>query len=122
MTTIDALRHELLSAESILNTQYSFDLAEPCYVRCLQLIANAPEQREQIIKLFISMCMSGEVSDEPVAFLMHALRWPEIQDWAQYQLQSMENPLRNGRRFEKIVAAFDEEWENKEFYKIFSKE
>lgn len=117
---IQALRTELLIAESILNTQYSFDLAEPSYIRCLELILSAPEQRDQLGKLIASMFASGEVSDEPVAFLMHALRWPEIQTWAQEQLNSLKNPVADGRPFEKIIASFSDDWENKVFYKLFS--
>lgn len=118
-TSIEGLRLELLNAESILNTQYSFDLAEPSYIKCLQQIADMPEQHEQIVKLIIRMFTNGDVSDEPVAFLMHALRWAEIYDWAQGQLASMESPIVNGRPFVKIIAAFKEDWENKEFYKMF---
>lgn len=117
---IQALRTELLNAESILNTQYSFDLAEPSYIRCLELIAGAPEQRDQLGRLITSMFTNGEVSDEPVAFLMHALRWPEIQAWAREQLGSLKNPVANGRPLEKIIAAFCDDWENREFYKLFS--
>lgn len=120
MTMIDALRAELLKAESILNTQYSFDLAEPNYVKCLQLIAEVPEQREQVANLITSLFTSGEVSDEPIAFLMHALRWPAVLDWAKNRLQQMENPVADGRPLEKIVAAFGDDWENRNFYKTFS--
>jgi hypothetical protein len=119
-TMIDALRAELLEAESILNTQYSFDLAEPNYVKCLQLIAEVPEQREQVANLITSLFTSGEVSDEPVAFLMHALRWPDVFDWAKNRLRGLENPIADGRPLEKIVAAFSDDWENKNFYKMFS--
>jgi len=118
--TIDKLRAELLNAEMILNTQYSFDLAEPSYIKCLQLIADVPEQHEQIVQLIISMFIKKEVSDEPIAFLMHVLRWTEIRDWARNQLRSMENPIKDGRPFVKIIAAFDDDWENKEFYKMFN--
>ena len=116
---VHALRAELLSAEAILNTQYSFGLAEPSYIKCLELIAGAPEQRDQLGKLITSMLASGEVSDEPVAFLMHVLRWPEVLDWARNQLRHLKNPIANGRPIEKIIAAFSDDWENREFYKMF---
>ena len=119
-TMIDALRAELLKAELILNTQYSFDLAEPNYVKCLQLIAEVPEQREQVADLITSLFTSGEVSDEPVAFLMHVLRWPDVLDWAKNRLRRLESPIADGRPLEKIVAAFSDDWENKNFYKTLS--
>lgn len=120
LARIDALRAELLKAESILNTQYSFDLAEPTCVKCLQLIAEVPGQREQVADLITSLFTSGELSDEPVAFLMHVLRWPDVFDWAKNRLQRLENPIADRRPLEKIVAAFGDDWENKNFYKTFS--
>lgn len=121
MDAIDALRTELKQAESVLNTQYSFDLAEPHYLRCLQIINEAPGERAAIVDLLKTVLVSGEVSDEPIAYLMHALRWPEIRDWAQSRVQSLSDPLAHGRHFQKVIAAYSDNWENKMFYKRFSK-
>jgi hypothetical protein len=121
MDAIDALRTELKQAESVLNTQYSFDLAEPHYLRCLQIINEALGERAAIVDLLKTVLVSGEVSDEPVAYLMHALRWPEIRDWAQSRVQSLSDPLAHGRHFQKVIAAYSDNWENKMFYKRFSK-
>lgn len=111
------LQEQLLAAEHILSTQYSFELAEPNYLECLELIGAMPEQRLKIINLITSMFLEGEISDEPVAYLMHHLRWPEVLDWAHGQLRSMQNPVAQGRPIEKILAAFSDSWENNEFYK-----
>lgn len=59
------------------------------------------------------------MSDEPIAFLMHALRWSEIRDWAQARLSQLNDPLAHGRQFQKILAAYSDEWENK-IYKRFA--
>jgi hypothetical protein len=120
MDAVNALRAELLQAESILNTKYSFDLAEPYYLRSLQIIAEASNERAAIIDLLKTMLVSGEVSDEPIAYLMHALRWPEIRDWAQARLREVQDPLAHGRHFQKVIAAYSDEWENKAFYKKFT--
>lgn len=120
MDAINALQAELQQAESVLNTQYSFDLAEPCYLRSLEIIGKAPAERVAIIDLLKGMLIRGEISDEPVAYLMHVLRWPEIRDWAQARVQELSNPLAHGRHFQKILAAYSDNWENRVFYKKFS--
>jgi len=120
MSAIEKLRAELLKAELILNTKYSFSLAETNYVNCLQIIDEFPEQRPKFVQLLKSMFLNGEVSDEPIAFLMHALRWSEILDWAQNESQHLKNPIGHARPFMKIAAAFDDNWENGEFYKLFN--
>jgi hypothetical protein len=122
VTDLDVLREELLHAEKILDTEYSFDRAEPSYVCCLEIIGDAEDQRAQIVALITSLFSSGQLSDEPVAVLMHKLRWPEVRRWAEAELHGLENPKINGRPFEKIIAAFSDDWENKEFYKMFAAE
>ncbi|QKY12154.1 hypothetical protein [Janthinobacterium lividum] len=122
VNNVNLLRKELLDAETVLDTQYSFELAEPNYVRCLQLINAAPEQHGPFVELLISMFLERVVSEEPIAVLMHVLRWPEIREWAEDQLRSLDNPIAYGRPLEKIIAAFDDQWENREIYKMFSVE
>lgn len=118
---IDDLKRELLAAEHILNTQYSFEKAEPNYLRCLEIIESAPEMRPQFSELLKSLFDANEVSDEPLAFLMHALRWPEVREWAEGSIRRMSNPIADGRPLEKVIEAFNDEWENKEFYELFRK-
>ena len=122
MTELDMLREELLRAEKILDTEYSFDKAEPSYVRCLEIIGNAEDKRAQIVALITSLFSSGQLSDEPVAVLMHKLRWPEVRRWAEAELHALANPKINGRPLEKIIASFSDDWENKEFYRMFAAE
>lgn len=55
MDAINALRAELRQAESILNTKYSFELAEPCYLRSLQIIAEASSERAAVVDLLKTM-------------------------------------------------------------------
>ena len=121
ITSIDALKNELLEAERVLYTEYSFEKAEPNYLRCLEIIESAPGMRPQFAALLMSLFTEKEISDEPIAFLMHKLRWPEIRDWVERDLAQMKNPMANGGPLEKIIMAFSENWENKEFYHLFSK-
>lgn len=119
MLPIDELHQQLLEAERILDTEYSFDLAEPAYLRCLDVIAEHPGDRPEFVRLLTSLFLEGQLSDEPVAFLMHRLRWPEVREWAQGQINSMADPRIHGRPFVKIINGFSDDWENKAFYKTF---
>ncbi|WMW80822.1 hypothetical protein RF679_00740 [Undibacterium cyanobacteriorum] len=119
---IQELKNELLAAENILNTEYSFEKAEPNYCRCLEIIYGAPESKSQFVDLMTSLFESNQVSDEPLAFLMHSLRWPEIRAWAENKLRQMPNPIATGRPLEKLIEAFNEDWENQQFYELFTKE
>jgi hypothetical protein len=119
---INMLKNELLAAEHILNTEYSFEKAEPQYLRCLEIISGAPAMKQQFAALMTSLFEANQISDEPLAFLMHALRWQEVRDWAEKKIREMPNPIATGRPLEKVIEAFDDDWENKDFYKVFSKE
>jgi hypothetical protein len=118
---IEALKSELLAAENILNTEYSFEKAEPNYVKCLDIINSAPEMRQQFAGLLTSLFDDGRVSEEPLAFLMHVLRWVEVRNWAEDSIREMPNPIATGRPLEKVIEAFSDDWENQEFYELFAK-
>jgi hypothetical protein len=120
MLPVDEFRQQLLEAERILDTDFSFDLAEPAYVCCLELVKDNPTERADFAHLLTSLFLEGRISDEPVAFHMHKLRWPEVREWAQGQLNTMAEPVLHGRPFLKIINAFADDWENAEFYKTFS--
>lgn len=117
---LEALKLELLAAEEVLNTEYSFDLAEPHYVRCLEIIDRQAVSRSNVIALIESLFASKSISDEPVAVLVHKLRWPEFRVWAEKELRKLDRPKVNGRPLEKILAAYGDDWENRVFYKMFS--
>jgi len=103
-----------------LNSEYSFDKAESNYLRCLEIIRRAPEMRSEIIDLLKSLFDTRAISSEPVAYLMHVLRWPEMRDWAEVKLSQLPNAIATGAPLEKMIEAFSDDWENREFYKLFS--
>ena len=111
------LERELLQAEHVLNTEYSFDLAEPNYLRCLQVIQEAPELQPQVEALLIELFETRRVSDEPIAYLMHKLRWPGVQAWMERKLKELPHSIAGGVSYEKVLAAYSDSWENREFYK-----
>jgi hypothetical protein len=113
---LNALRAELQAAEHMLSTQYSSELAEPNYRRCLSLIEAHERNRRQIVELMTSMFDSGEITEEPIAYLMHCLRWEEVRSWAEAKLRAMEHPMLYGRALGRICEAFADNWEDREFY------
>lgn len=107
---------ELIAAEDTLNNEYSFELAEPNYLRCLKIIRSAPHMTEDFTRSMIRLYDSKAVSDEPLAYLMHVLKWPKVASWAEERLRALNNPIATGASLEKILAAYDDDWENREFY------
>lgn len=115
-TVIAELERELLAAEHVLRTEYSFDLAEPRYRACLDLISKAAEQRHEMAELLIDMYTSKRIRSEPVAYLMHVLRWPVIQDWASQSLREDPTSIATGAGRANILAAYSDDWDNRDFY------
>lgn len=119
MSPIDEFKEHLLEAEHVLDTEFSFDLAEPNYLRCLEVVAANPLHRVQFARALTDLFEDKLVSDEPVAFLMHALQWSEIRSWAEESLRAMASPDIHGRPYEKIIKAYEPDWTNREFYRLF---
>ncbi|MEJ5128875.1 hypothetical protein WH367_22745 [Comamonas sp. MYb21] len=112
------VREELLKAEHVLDTGFSFDMAEPFYRRCLGLIEAAPNDQQEIERLVIEMFRTKQVSSEPLAYLMHVLRWEGVRDALEADLQNQVAPLATGVEQTKILAAFEPDWENRLFYRF----
>lgn len=113
---INNFKRELRAAEKVLNAEYSFELAEPNYLRCLEIVRAHPDMRAQFVSSLIGLYETQEVSDEPVAYLMHVLKWSEVAAWAEERLRASPDPIATGASLEKVLAVYDENWENKEFY------
>jgi hypothetical protein len=113
---INDFNRQLRTAEGILNTEFSFELAESNYLRCLEIVRANPDMRTQFVSSLTSLYEAKEVSDEPIAYLMHVLRWPEVASWAEEKLRTSRDSIATGASLEKILAAYNENWENKEFY------
>lgn len=116
MSPIDELRSHLLEAERILATEFSFDLAEPCYLRCLEIVRANPDQRVAFAAALTEAFDQGLICDEPVAYLMHVLEWSEVRTWAESCLRAMAHPIADGRPLEKIIEAYAADWGHREFY------
>jgi hypothetical protein len=113
---VEDITAELLKAQDVLNTQFSANLAEPYYKKCLELIAGNPQVRRQVESRLLELFVSHKISDEPLAYLMHVLRWPVIKASLERSARQFANPIVEGVDIAKVLEAYEEMWENKEFY------
>lgn len=113
---VEDVERLLLTAEHILGTEYSFDLAEPTYRVCLELIVGAPDERPALSALLIAMYENKRVSDEPIAYLMHSLSWSEVREWAEQSLRADPGSIATGAGRVNILAAYSDDWDNRDFY------
>ena len=115
---VNAFQVELVQAENVLDTQFSFETAEPHYRKCLSIIDQAPEYQGEFEMLLLKMYFKQMISDEPLAYLMHVLRWENIKRTLEFELFNDPAAIATGRGHEKVLAAYDDEWLNKDFYKF----
>lgn len=115
---VNAFQVALVQAENVLDTQFLFELAEPHYRKCLSIIEQAPEYRGEFEALLLKMYVKRLISDEPLAYLMHILRWKNIKRTLENELFNDPVAIATGRGHEKVLAAYDDKWLNKDFYKF----
>jgi hypothetical protein len=115
---ISDLYEQLVQAEHVLDTQYSFELAEPHYRKCLSIIEHAPAYQKEFEDLLLKMYFEKVISDEPLAYLMHVLRWPNVRKDLELKITHDPTAIATGRSHEKILSAYHDEWANRDFYKF----
>lgn len=113
---LECVRTELLQAEHVLCTDFSFDLAEPNYVRALSAIRGAAGYECNFERLLLTLFRTKEVSEEPLAYLMHKLRWEGVRQELEKDRRALEYPILHARPIDRILEAYDDRWENREFY------
>ena len=84
------------------------------YQRCLAYIRSDPNLQSEFERRTLELFESKQVSDEPVAYLMHVLRW--VRRHLEQKLREMAHPIATGAPYEKVLAAYEDGWENKDFY------
>jgi hypothetical protein len=95
--------------------------AEPQMSRFLQYAKAHPERRAFIIELFTGSLASRECPWEFIQFCLHGLRWPEMR--ALFEQRKAEAADVDERAFwMRMLDAFDDDWEDAEFYQEFNRE
>lgn len=113
---IEKLREFLYEAKKILRTEYSFERPERVYLEALALIRGAPDMQEDFCSLITRMYADREVDDESIAYLMYVLRWQQIFTWAKNEIKALDFPMSDARPYQNILDAYDDNWENIDFY------
>lgn len=116
MSALELVREHLLAAEYVLNTEYSFGLAEPHYRKCVALLRHNMGLRVAAARLVAELYSQGNLGDEPIAYLVHVLRWREVAEWARASIAALDNPMLHGGPLENVLEAFENEWEHCVFY------
>ena len=104
------------------------DKLEPLYERVLDFLKAHENDRANLVRSIRDIMQKYRHSRElkqkllpstVIAYCMHELRWPEI-----YQFAESENREFYSQRMSTlmtdIMAAYDDNWEDKEFYKRFA--
>jgi hypothetical protein len=86
------------------------------FPKCVQ---EHPEQRPFVVGLFTSALLDRCGAWEVVQFCLHTLRWPEMREFieAQWTKQSNEIGSRTSQIWEQLIEAFDDDWQDLEFFK-----
>jgi hypothetical protein len=102
-------------AETLLRANPDASAAEPIFDSVLAHVRDAPEYRTAVCEALVDLFVNGSLPVELAGYLFHALRWPELR-------KSFEK-LRTGRRdprslyiLERMLAAFEDDWDEREFY------
>ena len=103
------------------------DELEPLYEEVLEFLTSHPTHRAQLAQSLIDMMGKYRFSRErrekllpstAIVYAMHELRWPEILEFAQQENQAFYAPKME-TLMNSIIAAYEDDWENKDFYKRF---
>jgi hypothetical protein len=94
--------------------------AEPHFARFLYAVRESPEERPFVIGLF----KQSLGPDEPwpwefLQFCFHSLRWPELHQLVHAGLSRDRDNLRARSVWAHLLAAFDDDWEDAEFFREF---
>ena len=69
----------------------------------------SPEVRERAVRI---------VQEQRGEYLMHLLRWEGVRLAIEMDLRTLDSPIATGSDHAKVLAAFEPDWENREFYRF----
>lgn len=85
----------------------------------LRAVRASPEQREFVIGLFEAALQGPSSPWEFIQFCLHSLRWPEMYNFIKVSKERDIDNLRARSIWEHLLSAFDDDWEDAEFYREF---
>ena len=106
------------------------DELEPLYEEVLGFLEAHPAHRAELAQRLIDVVGAYRFGRErqeallpstAVAYSMHVLRWPEVLAFAEQEHRAFYAP-KMATLMTAIMAAFEDDWEDRDFYKRFQSE
>jgi hypothetical protein len=121
MTPIDQFYKLARDADATQKSEDTrgFPDLEPFCLKIIDLTKTHPTFRADFVDAFKSVVNDASLGAwEIIMLCMHLLRWPEIRDWSEKRRSECiaANDWRGEPVFGAILAAFDDNWEDAEFY------
>ncbi|MEU3543986.1 hypothetical protein [Streptomyces paromomycinus] len=118
---VEALRNCALALTKRARESCGTEALEPDLERALEILRTAPEMREELETELISLIdPAREGIVELVAFTMHELRWPRIEQEIRGRLTENPGNVSNIRLYEAMLDAFSDSWSDRDLYGRFS--
>lgn len=94
---------------------------EPYLLKILKHVKSNIEFREEFQNCFIQIIKKPEIAIwEIVMYCMRELRWEKVYKMAKEEHLSSDD-IRNKNILESIMAVFDDDWEDSDLFKYYSK-
>ncbi len=106
------------------------DELEPLYEEVLGFLEAHPAHRVELAQRLINVMGAYRFGRErpeallpstAIAYSMHVLRWPEVREFAEQEHRDFYAPKME-TLMTSIMAAFEDDWEDRDFYKRFQSE
>ncbi|MDR3443763.1 hypothetical protein [Dyella sp.] len=104
-------------AGKVLDEDYSLGIAEPLFVKALNLVKENPGFRKEFESEFLRILDKGIGPFELVEFCMRDLRWPAIREHAIAQLG--DSDVRKAQVLQRILNVYEPVWEDEDLYEYF---
>ena len=104
---------------SVFGRGCGLNIIEPYLLKILEFSKKHPEGRIELVKCFNRIIEDRSAGPlEIVIFCMRELRWPEVEKEAIDRLTSCDD-LRVQSAMNNVLAVYDEEWEDADFYEYY---
>jgi hypothetical protein len=121
------------NASRILLARFGLDRAEATFFDIIDLLREDPSLKEDFLARVRTTLErrhpwgsdEGSVPRELIELAAHELRWPEFKELAEARLRDIfkgDSSLASSDMVRSIPAAYDDDWEDREFYRRYGAE
>lgn len=119
------------NSSRILLAGYGVNYAEPALFSVIALLKECPDLKEDFISMVVDAfsmhdpetARGGGLPVELIELVAHELRWPEIRNAAEKRISDKfmgDKSRAIGDVSVRVINAFDDEWEDREFYNQYA--